>query len=249
MSFHIPPALRYRNYRLLWLGLMISIAGSQMQLWALYWHIRTLSDQPIAVSGIGIVRFVPILLFSLFGGLVADRHDRRKVLFITQTTMTLVAVALGVLTWFGAIQIWHIYLLTAIQAIAASFDLPARQSLMPNLIPPEVLPSAFSVQSIAFEVGAIVGPALSGMVIAYAGQQVVYFINALSFFRRFGRVDRNRADQASSSNARCAHPAELRGKNERHRRGHPVHPQAPHHFEQHDPGFLRDVLLVRQHPA
>src|SRR5512142_3218809 len=94
----LPPALRHRRFTLLWSGNMISIAGSQMQLWAIFWHIRLLTDSPIAISLIGVVRFVPILVFSLVGGLVADRFDRRKVLFITQTVMTLAAGGLWLLT-------------------------------------------------------------------------------------------------------------------------------------------------------
>ncbi|RPJ00719.1 MAG: MFS transporter, partial [Chloroflexi bacterium] len=178
---HIPPALRHRRFVLLWLGLMISIAGSQMQLWALFWHIRTLSAEPIAVSGIGLVRFLPILVFSLIGGLVADSFNRRAVLFLTQTTMAVVALVLGLLTATGQIMIWQIYLLTAIQAMAVAFDLPARQALVPNLVPAQDLPSAFSMQSIAFDLGAIVGPGLSGVVIATLGQEYTYYFNAVSF--------------------------------------------------------------------
>ena len=177
----LPPALRHRRFVLLWSGSMISFAGSQMQLWALFWHIRVLTDSPIAISLIGVVRFVPILVFSLVGGLVADRIDRRKVLFITQTVMTLTASSLWLLTAAGVIQLWHIYLLTAIQAVAISFDTPARQALTPNLVPRSDLPSAFSMNSIAQNVGAIIGPALSGVVIASLGQQYTYFFNAVSF--------------------------------------------------------------------
>lgn len=166
----------------MWSGLLVSIAGSQMQLWSLYWHIRTLSDQPVAVSGVGLSRFIPILIFSLIGGLVADRFNRRKVLFLTQSTMTLVAAALGLLTWLGVMQLWMIYALTAIQAMAAAFDGPARQAMMANLVPREHMPSAFSMNSIAMHVGAIVGPALSGVVISAAGQEWTYWINAISFF-------------------------------------------------------------------
>ena len=75
--------------------MLVSTAGSQMQIWALYWHIRTLSDQPAALSVIGLVRFVPILLFALYGGLIADRYDRRKVIMITQTVMMGTALALA----------------------------------------------------------------------------------------------------------------------------------------------------------
>ena len=181
MPLHIPPALLHRRFRLLWAGLAISVAGSQMQLWALLWHIRTLTDQPIAIGGIGLARVVPIIVFSLVGGALADTFNRRQVLFVTQSVMALVALTLAWLTFQGRIELWHIYLLTAIQATAIAFDLPARQALVPNLIPAEILPNAFSMQSIAFEVGAIVGPALSGMVIAYLGQGYTYLINAISF--------------------------------------------------------------------
>ena len=177
----VPPALKHRNFALLWTGLLISMVGSQMQQWALFWHISQLSKDPIAVSVVGAVRFVAVFCFSLFGGLVADRYNRRNILFFTQSTALLVALILGVLTLTGTIQLWHIYLLTGIQAISMAFDLPARQALVPNLVPRDILPSAFSLQSIAFNTGAIVGPALSGVVIGYLGQEAAYFINALSF--------------------------------------------------------------------
>ena len=178
---HIPPALKHRGFALLWSGLLISMIGTQMQQWALFWHISQLSEDPIAVSVVGGVRFVAVLCFSLVGGLVADRYNRRAILFITQSTAMVVAAILGLLTLTGQIQLWHIYALTAIQASAMAFDLPARQSLVPNLVPRDILPSAFSLQSIAFNTGAILGPGLSGIVIGYLGQEAVYFINAVSF--------------------------------------------------------------------
>ncbi len=178
---HIPPALKHRQFTLIWIGLIISMVGSQMQQWALFWHISQLSRAPIAVSIVGGVRFAAVLCFSLIGGLVADRANRRMILFITQSISLLVAFVLGLLTHFGIIQLWHIYVLSAIQAIAMSFDLPARQSLVPNLVPREDLPNAFSLQSIAFNTGAIAGPALSGVVIGYWGQEYAYLINSLSF--------------------------------------------------------------------
>jgi MFS family permease len=178
---HIPPALKHRKFSLLWVGLIISMIGSQMQQWALFWHISQLTRAPIAVSIVGGVRFVAVLCFSLVGGLVADRANRRTILFITQSISLLVGFMLGILTLFGVIQLWHIYALTAIQATAMAFDQPARQSLVPNLVPREDLPNAFSLQSIAFNTGAIAGPALSGVVIGYLGQEYAYFINAFSF--------------------------------------------------------------------
>lgn len=160
---------------------MISMAGSQMQFWALLWHVSQLSPEPIVVSGIGLVRFVPLLVFSLVAGVVADSFNRRAVMFITQTIMMLVAVILGLLTVAGEIQVWHIYLLTGIQATASAFDSPARQAFTPNLVPRELYPNAFSMQSIASNTGSIIGPGLSGIVIASFGLQWVYFINAASY--------------------------------------------------------------------
>ncbi len=201
----LPPALRHRRFTLLWSGQMISIAGSQMQLWALFWHIRLLTNSPIAISLIGVVRFVPILIFALVGGLVADRFDRRKVLFITQTVEMLTALGLWLLTAAGLVQLWHIYTLTAIQAVAVSFDTPAGQALTPNLVPRADLPSAFSMNSIAQNLGAIIGPALSGVVIASLGQPYAYFFNTLSFLAvllalvLIGPVEQEFSRQAPSS--------------------------------------------------
>jgi len=177
----IPPALKHRRFRMLWLGLMVSIAGSQMQIWAIFWHIRMLTDQPIALGVIGLVRILPIIAFSLVAGAVADVLDRRKVIFVTQGSMVLVAAALAWLTWSGHITLWHIYVLSALQAVMMAFDLPARQALVPNLLPARDLTSAFSSMSIAFQTGAIIGPALGGMVIAYWGQSYTYLINSISY--------------------------------------------------------------------
>lgn len=181
MSLHIPPALYHRRFRLLWLGLMISITGTQMQTWALFWHIRTLTEQPIALGGVGLARILPIVIFSLVAGALADVFNRRNVLLVSQTAMALTALVLAWLTRRGDITLWQIYLLTALQAMAAAFDVPARSALVPNLVPTRDLANAFSLTSIAYQTGAIAGPALSGLVIAYYGQYYTYLINAISY--------------------------------------------------------------------
>ena len=178
---HTPPALHHRRFRLLWAGSLVSFAGSQMQLWALFWHIRTLTDQPIALGAVGLARILPVIIFSLIGGAVADTLNRRRILFLTQSGMALVAFTLGWLTLTGHIDLWHIYLLTALQAVAQAFDGPARQALTPNIVPAQDLPNAFSMNSIANQAGSIVGPAISGLIIAAGGQPYVYIINAISF--------------------------------------------------------------------
>ncbi len=159
-----------------------------MQIWALLWHVRILTDQPIALGGIGLARILPIIVFSLIGGAVADSANRRTVLFVTQSVMALGAFALAWLTFRGQISLWQIYALTAVQATALAFDLPARQALVPNLVPAKDLSNAFSMQAIAFQVGSIVGPALSGLVIAYGGQYYTYLINAVSFLAVIGAL-------------------------------------------------------------
>ena len=122
MTLHIPPALRHRRFRLLWMGLLISVAGSRMQFAAILWHIRVLTDQPIALGAIGLARVIPVIIFSLIGGAIADAFDRRRILFITQTLLIGSASALAWLTWSDQIQLWHIYALTVVEAIATSIS-------------------------------------------------------------------------------------------------------------------------------
>ena len=104
---------------------------------------------------------------------------------MTQSIAALLALTLGLLTQFGHVTIWHIYFITAIQATAVAFDGPSRQALIPNLLPKKDLPNAFSMTFTSFQVGSVLGPALSGFVIAYAGQQAVYYFNAISFVSCF----------------------------------------------------------------
>jgi MFS family permease len=183
LKFSIPSALLNRRYLYLWVGLLISIAGSQMQIAALFWHIRILTGnpQPLALGGVGLARILPIIIFSFVAGPAADTLNRRRILFVTQTAMALVALILAILTFTGQITIWYIYLLTAVQATAVAFDGPARQAMIPNIVSAEDLPSAFSMSSIAQNAGSIVGPALSGIVIVSLGQGYTYFFNAVSF--------------------------------------------------------------------
>lgn len=152
-----------------------------MQIWALFWHINQLNKNPIALGGIGLARILPVIIFSLIGGAVADSRNRRTVLFITQSIAALLALTLGLLTQFGQITIWSIYAITALQAVAIAFDGPSRQALVPNLVPAKDLPNAFSMTFTAFQAGSVIGPALSGVVIAFAGQSAVYYFNAFSF--------------------------------------------------------------------
>jgi MFS family permease len=181
MRLHIPVALHHKRYTYYWVGIMISVVGTRMQLAALFWHINELSDDPIALGAVGAARILPVIVFSLLGGAVADVVNRRRLLFLTQSSMALLALGLSWLSFTGEIQLWHIYLLTALNAMAVSFDSPARQSLVPNLVSPEDLPNAFSMNSIAWRTGAILGPAIGGWVIAFVGLPYTYLFNAISY--------------------------------------------------------------------
>jgi MFS family permease len=177
----MPPAFKSRRFVMYWIGHLISFAGSQMQLWAMYWHLRTLSDQPMVISVVGLVRFLPIIVLSLIAGVAADRFDRRRMTMLTQLALGLVALVLGLKTSLGTMTLWILFGLVAVQSIATAFDVPARQALIPSLVPREDLASAYSLTSIAGKVGGILGPGISGIVIAFWGLQWAYWINAISY--------------------------------------------------------------------
>jgi MFS family permease len=175
------PALSHRNYRLMWSGQLVSFAGSQMQTIAINWQIYLLTNSPLFLGLVGISRLVPIVIFSMFGGIIADTHDRRKIMFVTQSTMMLSAAALGLITFLHFENPYLILLLAGVTAAAAAFDAPARQSLVPNIVPREHLMNAMSLNSMMVQVASIAGPALGGFVIAGLGVSAVYWFNAVSF--------------------------------------------------------------------
>src|SRR5438067_5146480 len=181
-------ALQHRDFRLLWIGQLVSTTGSQMQLVAINWHVYLLTRSSLALGAVGLVRVLPIIFCSLIGGVVADVFDRRRLLVITQTVMLLSAGALAAITASGLESVWPIYLLTALSSAATAFDNPSRQALLPMLVPAEVFPNAVSLGLIAFQVSMICGPALAGLILSGFSQQsyligpaLVYAFNALTF--------------------------------------------------------------------
>lgn len=181
-------ALQHRDFRLLWLGQLISVAGSEMQNVTINWHIYTITNSAVALGAVGLVRVLPIIAFSLTGGVFADARDRRRLLAVTQSTLMVLAVALAVITMTGNATAPLIYLLTAMSAAATAFEDPARQAIMPNLVPREHLANAISLTNLMRQTASIAGPALAGFVIAGLGIQAVYWINALSFLAVLGAL-------------------------------------------------------------
>ena len=165
-------ALQHRDFRLIWIGLLFSFTGSLMQNTALLWHVSLLvapDRKGLALGLVGLARVVPVVVFSMVSGVVADAWDRRRVLMLTQAIATAVALALAILTFRGLTAAWPIYLLAATGAGVGAFDLPARQALLPTLVPREHLPNAISLNTIMFQTASVVGPALAGIVIAASG--------------------------------------------------------------------------------
>jgi len=163
------------------MGQIVSVIGSQMQLAAINWHIYLLTHSALALGLVGACRAVPIILCSLMGGVVADVVDRRRLMVITQSIMLLCSALLAFVSFRGLEQAWPIFLLTGIAAAAWAFDTPARQSLMPTLVPVKDFPNAVSLSMLMFHIGLITGPPLAGFILASHGPALVYGANAASF--------------------------------------------------------------------
>ncbi len=176
-------ALRHRNFRLIWFGLFLSFVGTFMQNAALLWHVSLLvpDQKGLALGAVGLVKVVPIVVFSLLAGVVADAWNRRRMMLVTQTGSAVVSLVMAWLTWRGLTTVWPLYALAATGSAVGAFDLPARQSLVPTLVPRHELPNAISLNAIMLQASSVVGPALSGVLIASSGLTAVYLINALSF--------------------------------------------------------------------
>lgn len=184
-------ALAHRNFRLLWAGQFLSLVGTWMQSAAVLWHIATLvpqSDRALALGLVGLVKVVPIVVFALIGGVLADALDRRRLMFWMQCLMAGSAAAQAMITWQGLDSVWPIYALTALNSAAAAFEGPARQSLIPNLVPRATLSNAINLNTMAFQLAAVSGPAIAGLSLSTLGPAGIYAINAASFLAAIAAV-------------------------------------------------------------
>jgi MFS family permease len=163
------------------MGQLISVSGSQMQMVAINWHVYLLTKSSLALGAVGLVRVVPIILCSLVGGVVADAFDRKRLIIAAQVVALVSAGILAVVTASGLERVWPIYLLTAVASAAFAFENPARQALLPMLVPAEDFPSAVSLGLIAFHTATIAGPALAGLLLGAYGPAPVYAFNAVSY--------------------------------------------------------------------
>jgi MFS family permease len=164
-----------------------------MQFVAINWHVYLLTKSPFALGLVGLFRGVPIIICSLAGGVVADAIDRKRLMIVTQTIMLASAALLTAGTLSGFKSVWPIYVLSGIASAATAFDTPARQALMPTLVPIEDFPNAVSLAVIVFNVATIAGPAIAGFLLAESGPAIIYGINALSFVAVIGALIAMRA--------------------------------------------------------
>ena len=174
-------ALKHRNFRLFFVGQLVSLIGTWMQSTAQSWLVYQLTGSKVLLGTVAAVGTLPLLLLSLWGGSVADRHSKRTVVFYTQTGMMLLAFVFAALGGSGHIRPWHILVLAALGGVAMAFDMPARQAFMVEMTSREDLMNAVSLNSSIVNGARVVGPAVAGFLIAYVGMTWCFLLNGLSF--------------------------------------------------------------------
>ncbi|MBI4523263.1 MAG: MFS transporter [Deltaproteobacteria bacterium] len=173
--------LAQRNFGLFWTSLLFSGIGTQISTVAVAWQVYEITNSPFQLGLTGLFRALPIIIFSLPGGVLADRMDRRRLLLMTQTLAMCLASALGVLTSQGLVQVWHIYAVAFLSGAINIFDAPARTAMIPNLVRREQLAVAYALNITWRQIASLAGPFLGGIVIAAFGISWSYYIDALSF--------------------------------------------------------------------
>ena len=174
-------ALTARDFRILWTGAFVSTVGTWMQKLAQNWLVLSLTGSAWYLGLDSFLGELPILLFTLVGGVVADRHNRRTLLISSQVVQLTAAALLAALVWLDVVRIWHVLLLSCCTGFAQAFGGPAYQSLIPSLVPKKDLPNAIALNSIQFNLSRVIGPLLAGTTLATFGIAACFGLNALSF--------------------------------------------------------------------
>src|SRR4030095_11172784 len=173
--------LRHRDFRLFWTGLLLSSVGSQFTQVAMAWQIYELTNSPLQIGLIGLARAVPQMIILLFGGLLADAMNRRKLMMITQASLFFVSGTLALLTLAGQVTPLKLYAVTVFLALFSSLESPSRQSMVTNLVPAEDLSRALAIANTQRQI-ATIGRAASGrVVLAFAGPAACYTVDAISW--------------------------------------------------------------------
>lgn len=175
-----PGVLRHRNFALFWFSLVISHSGTWMQILVVGWLTDEMTRSAFWVGMVAAARGVPMVVLPFFGGVVADRMDRRTLLWITQVSQALLGLILAILVAADVAQVWHFAVIAMLASIAGAFDQPTRQAIVPALVPREDLRKAIALHAVVFTGGALLGPAIAGLLVPVIGAAGVLFINAAS---------------------------------------------------------------------
>jgi MFS family permease len=174
-------ALRHRNFRLFWFGQLISLIGTWMQSTAQAWLVLELTNSAWWLGVVGALQFLPVLLFALFGGVLADRLPKRKVLLFTQSSAMLLAFLLWVLVFTGEVRLWNVLILAALLGLTNALDMPTRQAFVVEMVGREDLPNAVALNSSLFNMARVLGPGIGGLLIAWLGVAPLFLLNGISF--------------------------------------------------------------------
>ena len=175
------PALQYRDFRLLWSGQIVSLTGSRMQQTAVLWHMYLLTESAYALGAMAVIRLIPIVVLSPLAGVIADTHDRKRVLLIAQCGLALISTTLAWITWSNQDSPTSLYVITAISAGIGCFSNPAKNAMVPNLVDRRHLANAMSINITASHVASVTGPGIAGLILASGSIAAVYWINTFSF--------------------------------------------------------------------
>ena len=200
--------LKQRDFGLFWASLLFSAVGSQISTVAIAWQVYEITNSPFQLGLAGLFRALPIMLLSIPGGVLADRMDRRHLLIITQSLAALLALALALLSYFAAVEVWQIYLVTFLSGAVGIFDAPARTALIPALVRPEQLATAYALNITWRQIATLSGPFIGGVIIATVGLSASYFIDALSFLSVIVCLGLMRARPAAASGEKKESPLE-----------------------------------------
>ncbi|MEN2995136.1 MAG: MFS transporter [Thermodesulfovibrio sp.] len=173
--------LKIKEFRTYWIGQIISLTGTWMQHIAQSWLVYIITKSAFYLGLISFLSSFPTLIFTLFGGVVADRYPRRNILIATQCLSCLPAIVLGFLIQFDLINIWHIAIASVILGVASAFDMPARQAFITEIVSPDMITKALAMQSISFNIARVAGPILAGFIVTNLNFYACFYLNALSF--------------------------------------------------------------------
>ncbi|MBE3578797.1 MAG: MFS transporter [Caldanaerobacter subterraneus] len=175
------PALEHRNFRLFWLGQMVSLIGTWMQNIGQGWLVLELTNSSFLLGLISAVQFLPMMLFSLFAGVIVDRFPKRKLILFTQSSFAVTSFILATLTALKVINYWEILILALINGFLNTIDVPARQSFIIDLVGKKNLMNAIALNSAVFNAARIIGPAIAGILIGKLGYAICFYLNSASF--------------------------------------------------------------------